>query len=109
MEPRSREQVVQEIAGATARRMSLVKLLESDTALGRRLHEFWQSELAVRFGRSFAGPLDLGQFLRDRCIELDFEVCDLSHGFQAVIRGADSSTLAIWYRDAFKRDVDVGR
>ena len=88
--------------------MSLVKLLESNTALGRRLHEFWQSDLAVRFARSFAAPRELGQFLRDRCIELDFEVCDLSHGFQPVSRYADSPTLAIWYRDAFKREVNVG-
>jgi hypothetical protein len=104
---RKREQVIQELAGATARRMSLVALLLADTALGRRLHAHWQETLAARFARSFATPSELGAFLRDRCIELDFEVCDLSHGFQSVIRDADDATLAAWYRDAFREDVRI--
>jgi hypothetical protein len=107
MQARPREQVVQEVAGAVARRMKLVQVLVDTTELGVALHAFWERRLAGRFNRTFATPADLGGFLRDRCIELDFEVCDLSRGFQEEIAAADAATLERWYRDAFGRSVRI--
>ncbi len=105
MQEKTREQAIQELAGFTARRMTLIRLLEEGTDSGAHLHAFWQRVLAPRFKCSFETPGELARFLRERCIELDFEVCDLSHGFQEEIRAADSETLGRWYREAFGKAI----